>query len=294
MSSESQKFKLLKREKDTSFNIDSLERYSLFLQFGPNDLQISVLEAEENKVLLVEDYILPGVDGLEDRLECFKGIFNGHHLLMANFWKEIKVSFKTRKFTLVPDHLFESSRTEVCLSLNSTLEQGSESLQVANMNDLGLKIIYAVEEPVLQYIHSTYPRAGFRHFPHCASMILGAKKYLNDAPGTFNCLYIDRFVLHQAVFRDGRFRYYNLFPIKEFDDYARYISMVAADQGIDIENDRHFLWGFISSGSDQFAELKDRFPTVELGSRPAVLKFSHVFDEFEAHQYFELFNLYLL
>ena len=126
MSSTDQKFKLLKREKDASFNIDNLERYDLMLILGPFDLQIGVLDTSEQRILLIEDYILPGIKDTEDRLAGYRQIFDDHHLLLANFWNEVKISFKNRKFSLVPESLFDAQNPSVFLHLNSTYNEESE------------------------------------------------------------------------------------------------------------------------------------------------------------------------
>ncbi len=291
MSADTQKFKLLKREKDSSFNIDSLERYDLLLLLGPVDLQIGVLDIAEQRILLIEDYILPGINGIEDRLDRYRLIFNDHHLLLANFWNEVKVSFKNRKFSLVPENLFDTQNPTVFLNINAPYDEDTESMHTISMDDQGLTIVYAVEKMILNHIHATYPKADFKIVPHCASFIKGFNNFLKDASGNYDCIYIDRFGLHQAVFKEGGLKYYNLFPVNKFEDYERYISMVTSHNGLDIEKDNFILWGYMGSKSDHFQELKKKFPRLELGQRPRDLKLGYMFDEIPEHQYFDLLSL---
>jgi hypothetical protein len=291
LSSETQKFKLLKREKDTSFNIDSLERYDLLLMLGPYDLQIAVLDTNDQRILLLEDYILPGIKDVAERLTVYRQIFDDHHLLLANFWNEVKISFKNRKFSLVPEKLFDEDNPSVFLNLNTTYNELNESLHTISIDNLGLKIVFAVETMILDHIKSTYPKAEYKIVPHCASFIRGYEQFLKDSAGKYNCIYIDRFGLHQTIFKDGELQYYNLFPVNKFEDYERYIYMVSDNLGLNAEKDNFLLWGYLGAQSDHFLELKKKFPRIELGQRPRNLKLGYTFDEIPEHQYFDLFSL---
>jgi hypothetical protein len=226
-------------------------------------------------------------------MKCYEEIFNDHHLLMANFWKEVTVSFKSRKFSIVPGALYDNNNPEVFLNINVTFDPDAETLQVSSLDDLGIKVIYAVETHLLNHISSVYPRAGFKSIHQCEALIYGLKKLLQPTPGNYHCLFIDRFTLHQIVFKNNLLSYYNLFPINKFEDYFRYISIVAEDQKLDFHRDKIILWGFLGSQSNHFEEFKKRYPGLELGQRPRELYLGYVFDDIPTHQYFDLLSLNL-
>ena len=261
------------------------------LVMGPFDLQIGVLDTSEQRILLIEDYILPGIKDTEERLAGYRQIFDEHHLLLANFWNEVKISFKNRKFSLVPEKLFDEQNPSVFLHLNATYNEDSESLHTLSINNQGLKIVFAVETMILDHIKSTYPKAEFKIVPHCASFIKGYEQFLKDSAGNFNCIYIDRFGVHQTIFKDKELQYYNLFPVNKFEDYDKYIGMVSDNLGLNVEKDNFLLWGYMGAQSDHFLELKKKYPRIELGQRPRDLKLSYMFDEIPEHQYFDLLSL---
>jgi hypothetical protein len=293
-SPEFKRFKIFKKEKDASFNIDSLEKYELLVQFGSNDLQIAVIDAESSKILIIEDYILPGITGLNERLDCFKQIFNDHHLLLANFWKEIKIGIKCRKYSIVPQSLFDDKNPQVYLDVNAPFDSKSETIQVTSIDKLGIKIIFSVETHLLDQIRASYPVAGFKTTPQCGSLILGLKDFPGGNNENILYLFIDRFVLHLVVFKNNQLNYYNQFAVTKFEDYIRFISMVIADQELDISRDNFILWGFLGSGASQYGELKKHYPRIKLGQRPPGLVFGHAFDEFPEYQYFDLLSMNLL
>ena len=291
MTSELQKFKIFKKERDESFNIDSLDQYNLLLQFGPSDFQIGIVDSTDNKILLVEDYILPGVTGLQERLDCYAQIFNEHQLLLANFWKSVKISFKGRKFSIIPDNLFDGKNARVYLDINAAVDDHTDTIQVASLDAFGVKIIYSVETDVLGQLKKYYPVIRYHTAPQCAGLIHGFYDFIASSDTRAHCVFIDRFTLHQAVFKNRKLAFYNIFPINKFEDYTRFISMVSDDQRLDINKERIILWGFIGEKSTHLAELKKIFPGIELGRRPGGLKFGYVFDEIPEHHYFDLFGL---
>ena len=288
---ESHKFKIVRKEKDPSFNIDSLDQYDLLLQFGPRDLQIGVVDCEEKRILLVEDYILPGANGIQDRLECYHQIFDDHHLLLANFWNHVKVSIKGRQFALVPASLFDPSNAALYLNINSPIKGRNEFLHTHTLEEMGITIVYVVETPVLEHLKSAYPKVEFKLVPHCASFIRGFRDIVSHTTGPVICLYLDRFTFHLVVFKNENLEYYNIFPINKFEDYSRYIRLVAGDQGLDLKTEHFLLWGYLSADSSHLVELKRDCPNLKLGGRPGGLKFGHAFDIIPDHQYFDLYSL---
>ena len=87
-------YKLIKKIKDERFDEDQIQRYQLLIHIGTRDIQVGVVEPNESRILLLEDYVLPNVNSNKELLEVLEQLFDSHPFLKAGFWSSIKVSVK--------------------------------------------------------------------------------------------------------------------------------------------------------------------------------------------------------
>ncbi len=291
----STQFKLIRKEKDPKFNIDHLEHYNLLLQVGFSDMQVCIVDSRNNKVMLMEDYGMPGVTSQNERVECLECLFDDHHLLLAGFWNRVKVLVKNKKFSLVPRKLFSPENQEDYIRLNTPVDSLKESYFHNEYYSLGLVNTFAINSNVVDFLVSkTYPAKQVCFYHQSSAFIKGYERYFADDHRDIMALYLDRFVLHIAVFRDGDFKFYNQFPVKKFDDYFRFINFVLADASMTREKTKFFVWGYLGKNSNHFQQLKSGYPSLEYGERPPGLKLSYVFDAIPEHQYFDLLSFNFL
>ncbi|MEQ9168968.1 MAG: DUF3822 family protein, partial [Fulvivirga sp.] len=114
-------YKLIKKIKDAKFDVDQIHQYNLLLQVGVRDLQVSIIDSSSNRTLLLEDYVLASVKTYKELQSNLESLFADHHLLMAGFWKTVKVSIKNNKFSLVPSSLFVKEAMVDYLRLNAKI-----------------------------------------------------------------------------------------------------------------------------------------------------------------------------
>ncbi|MBR9998049.1 MAG: DUF3822 family protein [Cyclobacteriaceae bacterium] len=284
-------FKLLRKEKDPKFDIDNLEHYNLLLQVGFSDIQVCITDSRKNKIMLLEDYIMPGVISHEERVDILECLFDDHHLLLAGFWNRIKVMVKNRKFSLVPSALFQHENVQDYINLNTQVDQASENFFYRGNESMGLTNTFAVNKEVTRFLtQQTYPHKEVQFYHQSSSFIEGFQKYFAGMSGNVVAIYLDRFRLHVAYFRDGIFKFYNQYPVKTFDDYYRYIGFVVDEFSVDPHQDQFYIWGYLHRSSKHFNTLKSKYPTLITGERPADLSMSYVFDEIADHQYFDLLS----
>ena len=289
----STQFKLLRKEKDPQFNIDYLEHYNLLLQVGFSDLQLSITDTREKRILLFEDYIMPGVNSHSESVECLECLFDDHHLLLAGFWKRIRLLVKNRKFALIPSTLFQKENADDYIKLNASLEE--DDLVLYNQYEyFNLVNSFAINKTVYEFINKTYPKGRKSIFHQSSSLIHGSKEYCKQDSGESVNLYLDRFVLHVTVMKGEKLRFYNQYPIKKFDDYFRFLGYVVQELKIDKAKTPFNIWGYFGENSSHFNNLKAKFPTLKIGKRPAGLTMGYVFDEIPDHQYFDLLSLNLI
>jgi hypothetical protein len=290
----STQFRLLRRAKDPKFNIDDLEHYNLMLQAGFSDIQLCITDTRKNRVLLMEDYVLPGVTNQVERVECLDCLFDDHHLLLAGFWNKIKVLVKNKRFSIIPKDLFVEESMEEYIRLNAPIDNDHHKYFFNHYKELSIINTFAVSNQVISFIDNTYKSKDIEYFHQSSALINGFKQYLNDSSRDTVCLYIDRFVLHIAVFQKGEFRFYNQFHVKAFKDYIRYANFVIDELSIDLKKDKFYVWGYLGENSTHFKMLKKKYPTLKFGKRPQGLKMGYVFDEIPEHQYFDVLSFNFL
>ena len=120
--------KLVRQLKDSSFDEDRLDSYSLLIQTGGHDFQIAVIESKTAKVLLLEDHVFPDVKSEEEVLSATKDLFYSHHLLQAGFWKDITVGIKNNRYVQVPKNLFLAESAGEYLAFNARPSQSGEKI----------------------------------------------------------------------------------------------------------------------------------------------------------------------
>lgn len=290
MAISSTQFKLLRKEKDPKFNIDNLEHYNLLLQVGFSDLQLCITDTRENRILLFEDYIMPGVNSHSESVECLECLFDDHHLLLAGFWNSVNLLVKNKKFALVPSSLFSEDQKKDYVSLNSALE--TDDIVLFNHFDaLPFVNSFAINDKVLDFITKTYPNTQVNIYHQSSSIIHGVMECCKHIPGSSVNLYLDRFVVHIIVMKGDQLLFYNQYTIKKFDDYFRYIGFMIQELGINPATTPFHVWGYFAGNSTHFKNLKAKYPTLTLGKRPYMLKMGYVFDEIPEHQYFDLLSL---
>ena len=92
----------------------------------PATFRLLVVEPNENKVLLLEDFVLPGLTSNEELLQILDELFDSHAFLKAGFWRKIKVSVKNQKFVQVPEILFAEESIADYLKFNAPLDPSRE------------------------------------------------------------------------------------------------------------------------------------------------------------------------
>ncbi len=284
-------FKLLRKEKDPKFNIDYLEHYNLLLQVGFSDMQVCITDSRKDKIMLMEDYVLPGVSNPEENLDSLEGLFDDHHLLLAGFWNKIKVLVKNKKFSLVPLALFLEENKQDYIRLNTSIDEKRDHYFHHINNAAEFVNVFAVNQAVINFLtNQTYPYKDVHFFHQSSALIQGFQRYFSSTAGKVLAMYFDRFILHTCVITDGIFQFYNQYPIKKFEDYFRFIGYVTQEYSLNPAHDHFYIWGYLGKNSKHFQSMKAKYPNSKFGNRPSDLSLSYVFDDVQEHQYFDLLS----
>jgi hypothetical protein len=287
-------YKLIKKVKDEKFDVDSLQQYSLLIQLGVRDMQVGVVDTREDRIILLEDYILDDLQSSEEQLQLLKSLFESHALLLAGFWKNVKFSIKNNKFIQVPSALFVEEAAGEYLTFNANVNPDKEEVLFCRHGKSEIITVFSIYSELKKWVTSLYPNAKVHFVHHSASFIDGVLELADSHSDQPIYVYVDRFKLHIAYVSDGHLVYYNQFAVKHFSDYVKYIMLVLKSLRMDQRQSRVVLWGYIGKNSPHAIEFSKYISNVSFGSRPSYLKFGYLFDEIQEHHFYDLYNIHLL
>ena len=282
-------FKLLKKVKDPNFDIDQLEHYQLSVMIGVRDLQLMVVDTRNARVMLMEDYLLKESTTDEDKLHFVSQLYYDHHLLLAGFWKKIKIIFKGKKFSLIPEPLYDEENKAALLYINAKPSILPHSILNTRHNEQNMINLFSVDQIWLDYFEKTYPSTKLE-FSHQSSVLIDGAVRMITGESNAMMLYIDRFSMHVVVVKSGKLQFYNRFEIKKFDEYVKYFRMVAKEMNIDLKHEKVKLFGFLGRNTPHYNQLKKYIHNLHFGNRPSYINMGYVFDEISEHQYFDLLS----
>ena len=286
-------YKLVRKIKDEKFDVEQLHQYSLSMQVGIRDFQFCITDEESNTCLLIEDYVLENIKTINTRLTILKNLFDNHHLLMAGFWKSIKLSIKSHKFSLVPSSHFVEESARDYLLLNCEVKDAIEDIFYYKHISSNAVNIFAADKRLVGWVNSLYPSKNVQVVHQGSALIEGILRYDDHTHEKTVFAIIDRGILHIFVSENQKLYYYNQFAVKTSKDYLKYIMLVFKEFGLSQRNQKVIVWGNISQDSEHFTLLQKYIGNISLGSKPSYLNFSFAFDEIPDHQSFDLFSVFL-
>jgi hypothetical protein len=286
-------YKLIKKIKDERFDEDLIHNYYLLIHIGQRDLQIGVVDSEEKRFILLEDYVFPALGSHEELTQLLDHLFDAHAFLRAAFWKGIKISIKNNKFVQVPEALFVEGAEAEYLKFNAHVEADEEVLSVTNSR-IRAVTIFAIQSNLKRWLDSLYPNNTPVFMHQSSALIEGIMQFAENKKDNPLYIYVDRFKLHIVSCKDGNLLYYNQFVIKQFSDYIRYIMLVMKSLNLHQSTSRVMLWGYIGKNSPHYNEFYKYISNVVFGHRPKYLSFGYMFDEVQDHHFFDLYSMQLV
>ncbi len=287
-------YKLIKKIKDDRFDEELINQYHLLIHIGTRDFQMLVLDPDQNRVILMEDFVLPGISTQNELMLMLDQLFDSHAVLKAGFWKRVKVSIKNQKFVQVPQALFSESSIEEYLKFNAPIDPANEEFLASPNPRCEAVTVFAINKELKDWLTSIYPNSPPTFTHQSAALIEGTMQFSEGKNDNPLYVYIDRFKLHILSCKDGKLLYYNQFAIKQFSDYVKYIMMVMKTLNLNQESSQVVLWGYIGKNSPHYVEFYKYINNVTFGSRPKNISFGYMFDEVQEHHFFDLYSISLI
>jgi hypothetical protein len=285
-------FKLIKQVKASSFDSKSLSSYTLSLLIGIKDFMFSVTTSQ-NECLYIEEYRLDGLKTINDRLKLIHSIFSKHPLLRSYKWGNIKLCFKSQKFTLVPRTFFVPESAGDYLVLNNELNPKVEDIYYYQHINTDAVCIFTADKKVTNWVQTVYPTKKIQVIHQGSAILEGIMKYDDHShEPTFYC-FLDRGIIHVCVSQKRALVFYNQFTVQNSDDILKYILIVFKDQKLAPKDTKLILWGMFNVDSPHIEVLKKYIKNIQLGSKPNIVKFPPEFTEIADHKYFDLYSLFL-
>lgn len=289
----SRTYKLVKRIKAGSFSKEKLPSYSLCLQIGIRDFQFSVVNKQTNSCLYVEDYRLENIKTINTRLEAVREIVDNHAFLSSNLWDNIKISFKSHKFALVPASYFLPEAASDYLALNSEIKTKIEEVYYYKHIASSAVNIFACDRKVISWAKAQYPKKSMQVIHQGSALVEGILTYDDHSHEKTMFVFSDRGIMHLAVTQNQKLLYYNQFAARKADDYLKYVMLVFKEVGLSPKTNKLVMWGSIKNDAPQVEILKKYIRNISLGTKPNFLKFSSEFDEVSDHRYFDIYSIFL-
>lgn len=286
-------YKLIKKIKDERFDEDLIHQYQLLINIGFRDLQIGVIDDQENRMLLLEDYVFPSLTSNDDLLQILDQLFDAHAFLRAAFWKGIKISIKNNKYVQVPEALFLEEAKSEYLQFNAYVEDDEEVHSISNHKTKAVTV-FALSSRLKNWLTALYPNSKIVFMHQSAVLIETLTNFSTYKKDNSLFIYVDRFKLHILSCKSGNLLYYNQFAIKQFSDYIKYIMLVLKSLNLSQQNSQVVLWGYIGKNSPHYNEFYKYINNVIFGHRPKFLTFGYMFDEVQDHHFFDLYGMHLL
>lgn len=287
-------YKQIRRIKDELFDEELIDQYHLLINIGSRDFQLLVIEPNENKVLLLEDFVLPGLTSNEELVQILDELFDAHPFLKAGFWRKIKVSVKNQKYIQVPEVLFDEGSVTEYLKFNAVMDIAKEDCMVTLNRKAKAMTVFAINTLLKNWLNGIYPnnKPTFTH--QSAALIEGTMRYAAGKKERPLYVYVDRFKLHILACDGDQLLYYNQFTIKQFSEYIKYIMLVMKSLEMDQQSSRVVLWGYVGRNSPHYQEFCKYISNVTFGGEPDYLNFGYAFDEMPEHHYFDLHSIHLM
>ncbi|MDX2196178.1 MAG: DUF3822 family protein [Cytophagales bacterium] len=284
-------YSLVKKVKDDSFEVDHLHDYSLSLQVSGNSFRFCVIDTVKHRCMLIEDYSFhPGSDA-DHVIAQLAHIFEDNTLLKAGFWKNIKLSIKNLKFSLVPQSLFSEEYIGNYLAINCTYTN-DEELHYFKHGRNDTVNIFASEKKITDWIKAQYPRKTIEIMHHTSIFIEGVFQNHHHAAEKTVYINVEENIVTIVVKKGLQLEFCNNFHYRTTNDFLYYVLFVYDELGMNPDTTKTVLAGNIHKNSELYMRLYKYIRHVDFSLKPASLKFAYNFDEVHDHRYFELYSMY--
>jgi hypothetical protein len=252
---------------------------------------VCITDPSQERCLLLENYQFNYPGNASKILEELTNFFYEHEWLNAGFWKNVIVSTKNSRFSIVPIALFDKDYALSYLDINSSplLE---ESLFYNKEVSLDSVVVFGMQTSLVDWLNQKYPSKKIK-YTHQMSVLLegivGADA--SSQKKLFAC--VEKTYLSLVIKEGNKIIFCNKFKLQTPEDFAYYALHAMHVHNLNTETTPIVLIGDIDNNSIEYQKIYKYIRKIEFIERPAIMKYGYAFDELPEHYYFDLFSLQL-
>ncbi len=279
---------------DDNFEIDHLHHYQLLIQISDTNFQFCVTDSLQNRCMLIEDYELKPCTIIDDYLVQLQSIYEDHILLMAGFWKSVKISIKNLKFSLVPSALFDVSNASKYMQMVDEWDDDKDILCHFKHQSNEMVNVFVAEKKIIQWFKKTYPGKNIELIHHTSLFIEALLQ--NNSPQNFSkqalFVSIESQIMTVVLKNGSKVEFCNNFRFFTDNDLLYFLLFVYEELELDTNIIPVFLTGSVHSDTETYRKLYKYIRYVNFTPRTQSLRFSYKFDELQDHSYYNLLAMH--
>lgn len=287
------KSKLVNKLKDESFSVDSISNYCLLLNMGYSSFDFAVIDTATNKCILLEEYTFIGVNSDEDLISHLESIWDSHHVLLAGFWKKVRLCIKNQNFTFIPNSLFDKNKIVDYISFSSYFDEEKENAVMYKHLSTDAVNIFSYPKSIESFLQKKYPKIKFETTHQTSAFIEGVIRDNKFDKGKNMFLNVDYDHIVITVIENKNLFYCNRFSFTSSEDFIYYIMFIYNELGLNPEEVKLNIFGEIAPNSPLYDAINKYIRHSSFGKRPKFLNFSYHFDEVFDHKFFNTYAIHL-
>lgn len=285
--------KLTSKVKDESFNIDELHNYNLYLNIGYESFEFCAVKNDNNKCILLEEYTFSKINSDDDLLSELKKIWENHHLLIAGFWKKVRISFKNQNFTFIPKSLYTKENNSEYINFVSDFDSKNEEIGIYKHISYGGINVFSYPKVIYNFIKDTYLKINVEITHQSSAIIESAFRLKGNSEDKNILLFVEKLYINITVIDKNDLIFSNRFYFSSSEDFIYYILLIYKELKLDAENDHLNIFGEVAPNSPLYESIHKYIRNSSFGKRPKFLNFSYHFDEVFDHKFFNTYAIHL-
>lgn len=271
-------------EKD--FDPQSTKDLNLSLLIGPDRLSYLVIEPNSQKLLALSAYSLDNKNSSTTLVKNIEELFKKDSLLSKTY-DQVSINLYTRRFTIIPNALFELSQTKLLFETAMHIDN-NDNLQVGAIDKIDSTVIYSIDKELDDLLQARFPTA---------SRNSAAGPIIQNALANFEQEEFVVIALLQAgsicltVLHKGQLLLHQVFGFRNAEDCLYYVLLAYKNLGLSTEKHPIFLAGELIQESEIYKLLYQYFRQISFVKRNEGIKYGTEALRLPNHFYFDLFSI---